>query len=448
VFTDSAIKTGPFSFEQCPLGEYVFATDWRGRTNRFHRIIFKSPLNIIKEFEKDKVPQWIKDIVILGQATQVKNFVPMLESIVEEDYKGKPFTRTLWIVGSQGASITDPTLKSFAETLKTKGQSPEMPMFKSGYHEFPVSIGTWENLGSDAYGVGPGIKAIKEIKRLQDMEKAVRLASHKDVDPPTAAPAYMRGTLNTHPGGENWVRTHQDRITSIYDRGFNYDGISKVIERVEMGIKLKFYNDVFLTTARDPNATPMKAAEVHVKDGERMLRLGAAIEKMIPEYFYPQIERSFNIALRKGYLPPMPQEYEDLVMEVDGGYDIKFISPLAQAQKLIGVKAVQDFMITVGQASTVHPKALYKLDIFKALDEIADSGGTPPNIVVPTEEAEAAFNRDMQAKQQMQQKQEQMAEAQVGSQVSLQGAQEQKARAEGGQALTESILARNEFGLV
>lgn len=42
-----------------------------------------------------------------------------------------------------------------------------------GFHEFPVNIMRWEVNGNDNFGVGPGIKALPEVKRLQEIREGV-----------------------------------------------------------------------------------------------------------------------------------------------------------------------------------------------------------------------------------------------------------------------------------
>lgn len=435
VFIDSTPVDKPFSFHLLTAGEYVFSTDAFGRADKMYRIIFRSPRQMY-ELYGDKCSEAVKDIVNKKSPAQEKVFILVLECILPVPYKDKPFTQLHWELGGAVTSFGDASL------MDSAGKSPQTPVRHEGFYEFPAPVGRWDTLGQDTYGIGPGSEALAEIKRLQEMEKGMRMAVHKDINPPLNAPAYMRGQLKTLPGGINYYRNVGEKVDSIYSNRVDYNGIAMMIERVESKIKNIFFNDIFLTSARDPNASPMKAAEVHVKEGEKMLRLGPVIERINPEFLTPVVKRSFNILMRKGYFPEIPPEY----LEMLSGFEIHIVSPLAQAQKLVASQSIQNVLAFAGQAAQIAPQVLDKFNLDRTVDEVVDANGAPLTMMNSEEEVKAI--RDNRAKQQQEEKarKEGMEDAQMQAAMGNASATDQKTRAEAGQIMTESLVDQQALG--
>lgn len=435
VFVDSDAGDAPFQFIMLTAGEYVFSVNYLGKPDKFYRVLFMTPRNMVERFGISKVSNSIRDIVSGGAPNQEKTFVAVLECILPIPFQDKPIKRMFWEVGTAG--VGDAALANSAKTFGSNAQ----PLQVSGFYEFPVAIARWDVTGQDTQGLGPGSEALPEIKRLQEMEKAARMAVHKEVDPPLNAPAYMRGKIQAFPGSRNYYRSPNDKIDTLYNRNFNYQGIEAKIERVENGIKLKFFNDIFLTSSRDPNASPMKAAEVNVKEGEKMLRLGSVVERLVPEMYNPQISRCFNINLRKGRFPEVPDEYKEMM----SGISINFTSPLAQAQKLLAARSIEQTTAFMGQAASITPEVMDKIDIDIAVDEYADAHGTTRRIMRTDEEVAAIRKGRADEMQKKQQRQEQMEDAEMAAKMGPATAGAAKTRAETGQIMTESLVDQQDL---
>jgi hypothetical protein len=437
LFTDSDAGDKPFQFILLTSGEYVFSVDYLGRPDKFYRIIFMTPRNMAARFGVSKLSAATNELVTSNKPLQDKQFVAVLECILPIKYQNKPIKRMFYEIGSGGLGAA-----ALSQALNSSATAGTQPLQVSGFHEFPVSIGRWETLGQDMYGLGPGSEALPEIKRLQEMEKAARMAVHKDINPPLSAPAYMKGKLNSLPGSKNWYRNPADKVTPLYSRPFNYQGIEAKIEKVEMGIKMKFFNDIFLTSARDPNASPMKAAEVNVKEGEKLLRLGSVIERLVPEFYNPIIQRCFQINLRKGRFPEIPEEYQEMMSELIP----TFTSPLAQAQKLIAARSIEQTMAFATNSAATMPEIMDKIDVDAAVDEYADAHGTTKRILRTPDQVADIRNKRLKQQQAAQKKQDDMANAELAAKTGPADAGMAKTRAETGQIMTESLLDQQGLG--
>lgn len=436
IFVDANSGDYPFHFAMLTAGEYVFSTDPLGYPDKMYRILYMTPRNLADRFGVGRCSKQVQDIVRGKRTIQEEKFITVLQCILPEAYQDKPFKQMFWEVGT--SNMGEAAMSQYA---KANGATAS-PLEVSGFYEWPAPTGRWETIGQDDYGLGPASEALPEVKRLQEMEKATRMAVHKEIDPPLTAPSYMRGKLKSLPGSKNYYRNPQDKVESIYNRNFNYQGAHVTIERVEEGIKKKFFNDIFLTSARDPNASPMKAAEVNVKEGEKLLRLGSVLERLVPELFAPIVKRCFNINLRKGRFPEIPPEYQEMM----GDFEVVFTSPLAQAQKLLAAKSIEQTMAFLGQAAAVTPEAMDKINIDKAVDEFVDAHGTPRSIM--NSEDEVAQIREGRAKAQAEakQKEDAMAAAEMGATVGPAQAGAAKTRAETGEILTNSLVDQQQLG--
>lgn len=307
-----------------------------------------------------------------------------------------------------------------------------------------ISYDRWGTIGSDIYGIGPGSRALPDIKRLQEMEKSFLMAVHKELDPPTIAPSRMRGKLNTLPGGKNYRSNENEKIERLYQLQFDLNGVSAAVDRVEQRIQRNFFNDIFLTASRDPNASPLKATQVNVQEQEKMLRLGPVIERLQHEFLHPLIERCFNIMNRKGLFQPLSPELADLA----GDYVISLVSPLATAQRAVALQGIQSFMGFMGQAAQFDQTILDNIDVDVAAREYADITGVELGVLRPIEEVQELRQQRAKAIAAEKQKQEQMAMAMAQSQMDGEKATAQKTQSEAGLNMLEGQQVQQEMGMM
>lgn len=423
----------PFRFELLTAGEYAFSVNSFGRPAAFYRTLYRTPRRVYERWP-DTCSSQIKKAVNNREANIDKNYLVILEYVCKEEYLDKPYTRVFY----------DITSSSGGGSANKAASGDNKPLEVSGYYEFPYPVGRWGTIGSDVYGVGPGSRALPDIKRLQEMEKAFLMATHKTINPPLNIPGRMRGKLNTLPGGENYNANPNEAITELYQVRFDYGGVSSAVERVEQRIQRNFFNDIFLTASRDPNASPLKATQVNVQEQEKMLRLGPVIERLQHEFFMPVIERCFNIMLRKGKFTPLPPEYEDMISD----YNISLISPLATAQRSVALQGINSFMAFVAQAAQFDQKILDNIDVDEAAREMANINGVKLGVLRPKEVVEGMRQQRAEAQQKEQQKQEQMAAAQMGSQMNAEVATAQKTQAEAGVAQLEQQQMAQDMGII
>lgn len=425
---DSGTDLVPFRFELLTAGEYVFSTGADGRPNQFFRVIYMTPRQLVDRFGTN-VDKDVRRRVKENEAGVDRSYVTVLECLKYEGRGDKPWSRVFYQMQTQGPA---------------QSSNKQEPLAKDGFYEFPYPIARWNTIGSDILGIGPGSRALPDVKRLQEMEKSFLMATHKTINPPLNAPARMKGKLNTLPGGYNYYANPQETVSDIYQVRFDFNGVSAAVERVEQRIQRNFFNDIFLTAARDPNATPYKATEVNAREQEKMLRLGPVIERLQHEFLQPVIERCFNIMMRKELMP----ELSDELAAMAGDYQINLVSPLATAQRSVALQGINSFMAFIGNAAQFDQSILDNINVDAAAREYADITGVQLGVLRPEEEVQQIRQQRAKAQQAQQQKEEQAMAAQLGSQVNTEQATARKTEAEAAVAQVEAQQLAQEIGII
>jgi hypothetical protein len=297
-------------------------------------------------------------------------------------------------------------------------QDPEAYLKMAGYYEFPVPVARWDVVGSYPFGLGLGSDVLPLVKRLQEMEKSFLVATHKAVEPPYNIPSKMKGAVNLLPGGHNYSSDPEHKIEPILNGAFDYAGVSNAAERVEAAIQKMCYNDVFLTGMRDPNASPLKARQVDAQEDEGVIRMGPIIGRFYKELLTPIVQRSVASMLRRNLLLPIdPNMLKDA-----GGVNVILVGPLAQQQKLIEVRAIQNFFSFMAGIVPFDDTARDKVNIDRTIDEVADMTGVPSVILTTDDELLQRRKTREQAAMEQKQKQDAVLRSQIGNENTATGA--------------------------
>lgn len=280
---------------------------------------------------------------------------------------------------------------------------------ESGYDQFPVFVPRWHTTGEDAYGVGPGVDALPDVKELQLLEKRGLQAIDKQVDPPLVASAQLQSrAINTVPGG---VTFHSGNnagdavVRPLYQVAPQTAELQAKQAEVRGRINGAFFVDIFLMFA-DSDRRQITAEEIRAKQEEKLLMLGPVLERLDKELLDPLIERTFAICLRRGLLPRPPEELQGMELR------IQYLSILSQAQRMLGISSVDRLLGVTGNMAAIYPGVTDKINADQAIDVYADMLGTPPDLVRSDEEVAAM----RQAKAQMMQQQQAMQAMQANAQ--------------------------------
>ena len=237
---------------------------------------------------------------------------------------------------------------------------------EGGYDEFPFFVPRFLTNSENIYGYSPAQIALPNLKTLNAMDKTILKGSQKAVDPVVILPddGYMfpfkvsAGAVNFRTRGANGERIETLPVGNIPIGDKEQDRRRQTVEKT-------FFVDLFLMLSQlnDQNRT---ATEITERVNERMLILSPVLGRLTSELLNPLIDRLYNIATRRGKLPPLPAQL------FGQEYKITYISPLAKAQRLTEMQSIQAFLTAVLSAAQGLPEMLDRIDPDRVVKEIAD----------------------------------------------------------------------------
>jgi hypothetical protein len=144
----------------------------------------------------------------------------------------------------------------------------------------------------------------------------------------------------------------------------------------------------------------MTATEVHVRQQLIRQLLGPVFGRFQAEYLQPLIERVFGILFRAGVLGQPPKTL------AGKEYKVKYISPMARAQKMEDITSIERLMQNVGAIAQFKPEVLDLIDADEMVRIVQEGLGAPSEIL--KRKAIVDQEREQRAEQQAEQQQQQM----------------------------------------
>ena len=377
-----------------PIGSYALAANSDGRVDTVYREFSYTVAQMVDEFGYDQTSdrvqrmydekQWDFWVVVLHVVEPNGSY-----DSDKADYRGMQWSSTWYEMGGGFSS------GGVVGMMSAGGDVAPHELRKSGYPYFPAVCPRWGVTGEDIYGWAPGMDALSDCKVLQLYEKRKAQLLDKLTNPsmqgPTALKAQRASSL---PGDITYVDGVQGEFKPSFVPPPNAMQYAlDAIHDVERRIEEIFFADLWLMISNAEQTQPITAEEVRAKQEEKMLQLGPVLERLNNELLAPAVELTFEIMLRKGLIPPPPQEMQGSPIRVE------FISILAQAQKLVGTTAVERLTGFAGTLSQVRPDVLDNLDVDKVIRKYADMLGVPPDMLRP-EDAVAEVRAEKQKQQQ------------------------------------------------
>lgn len=285
----------------------------------------------------------------------------------------------------------------------------KMLVRESGYHECPFVAPRWAKLPNSDYAVGPMFRALPDVRQLN------RLVEMEDTNLDLAISgmwiAEDDGVLNPRTvkvGPRKIIVANSVDSMKPLTSGAKFDLSFTKKDALQASIRKTMMADQLA-----PQDGPVRTAtEIHTR--VQMIRqlLGPIYGRMQAEWYAPMVARCFGLAMRAGVLNPPPQSL------ADRNYSVTFVSPMAKAQKLEEVNAVETSLMAVGNlAAAKGPEVWDTIDVDESVSIILEGRGAPSR-VGRTKEAIAAI-RD-QRQQQIEQQQQQAQQAAMAEKMAPQ----------------------------
>ena len=261
-----------------------------------------------------------------------------------------------------------------------------------GFDEFPCISGTWETVGNQVWGFGPGHFNLRNAKRLQRLEEDSLQQLSIGNKPPLITNASNKDTLvDTSPWGltrSNDPGGVHPGIAPLYQVSPNTADIELKIQNVERALSEGFFNNIFMMIAN--SAQDIKTAYQTARMMEEKYSvLGPVIERL-QGMLGRLIELTFAELMANGKIPQPPEEIAGQEL------NIEYISILAQAQKIAGLSSIEQTVSVASNMVGIWPEVRHKIDAMQIIDEIAGINGTPPSVIRSDEDVEALMEQDQQ----------------------------------------------------
>jgi hypothetical protein len=175
----------------------------------------------------------------------------------------------------------------------------------------------------------------------------------------------------------------------LFDIDLRLDHLWAKIAETKAGIEGVYMVDLFLQALADSRGTPPTAEEVRARLREKLQILGPVHERKAPETLAPSVERVAAIMVRAsmgawaaGEDGLLPQPPPALIRDGRLAFRIEFISEVAQAQKLVGLDALERFSaFVIRQAVEMQdPSVLDNYDADDGCKQYGEMVGVNPTV--------------------------------------------------------------------
>lgn len=398
-----------FRFYSFPVGSYRLAKGPDGKICVFFRefrMTVRQLVDKFGQFDAQGNIDWSNislNVKALYEQGQLETWVDVCHVIHPND-KWNPYT-----LASKFSKN-----KKYASVYYEKGISGQINggqnnsyddrmLSEKGYDYFPVLAPRWQVTGEDVYATDcPGMTAIGDIKQLQHGERRGGQALDKIVNPPMKGPTSMKTSKASIVSGDITYVDEQAQgqaFTTAHEVRLGLMDLEQKQEAVRSRIRKAYYEDMFLMLA-ESDRRQITATEIDERREEKLLALGPVLEQLNQDVLDPLIEIAFNLMSQQGLVPEAPEELQGQPLKIE------YISIMAQAQKLIGITAIERLFNFSSGVIQVNPTSADKIDFDQMLDKFAEAVGVDPTIVRDDEETAGIRNahaQQMAAQQKAQQ---------------------------------------------
>nr|WP_081054094.1 portal protein [Burkholderia vietnamiensis] len=379
LYIDENRDAGGLYFEHWPMaGVYCASSKPGGTVDIVFRCYQLTAEQCVREFSRrgDTIPAEVTD----KAKTKPEELIDLCQAI---------YPRDVYIVGAMRAKNMPIASVTFACNQK-------QVIRESGYHEMPVVVARWKKIPNSVYGVGPLLDALPDIRTLNDIVKL----EYANLDLAVSGMwiAEDDGVLNPRTvkvGPRKVIVANSVDSMKPLQPSSNFQLAETRIEKLQGQIRKTLMADQL----QPQDGPAMTATEVHVRVDLIRQLLGPIYGRLQAEYLQPLIARCFGLAYRAGVFPPPPDSL--------GGqnFAVQYQSPLARAQKLEEVSAIERLMGDVTVIAQVKPEALDNIDGDEAVRLTAKNLGVPDSIVRTSDQV-TQYRKQKQADAQQQAQQQ------------------------------------------
>lgn len=389
-------------------GEYCLQTNNKGVVDTLYREFQLTVAQAIQEFGWDSVTDYVHNLYDQGKLDQRVTFCHAIEPRHDRDRSALDSKNMPWA--------------SYYFIVDDDKHNKEI-ISESGFKRFPALCPRWDVIAGETYGLSPAIAALPNVKQLQQESEVKSNVLELLVNPPIQAPANMRQeAVSLAPNAINFTgSTGIDQTIKPILAGIgDINSLSQDIEGLKQEIRSNFFVDLFLMvqSSQDDRKT---AAEIYALKEEKMLVLGAVVERLQHELLKPLVAIAFDRLAEENLIPEIPRQV------AGNGLELEFQSMLAQSQRAIDINSIERMLSSIQAFSASMPDILDRLNPDGIVDAYRDRLAVDPVMIRSKEDADAIRQQRQQA--QASQVQSEQASLEAGSINQLMQAQKAGASA-------------------
>lgn len=367
-----------------PVGAYRIADDGVGGILAMHREI-KMPIRaIVETFGLDRVSDGVKREWDRGDYYATRTICHAVEKRSSGDpdalkSSGKPWASVYW-----------------------EQATPDTFLMIGGHKHRPILAPRWEQVEGNAWSASsPGMIALGDARSLQVMQKEKAVAIQKMHNPPLiGTPEAGQAYFKNVPGGFTAMTSadlQKGGVRPAYEVRPDIGALLMDIQETQRRVDASFYRDLFMMSAVSlEGRSQITAREIAERHEEKLMALGPVLESLDHELLQPLIEGVFGMMQDAGILPEAPDAIAGQPIKVE------YVSLLAQAQKAIGIGAIERTVGFAGTLGQIKPEVIDLLDGDQIMREFADQVGGPADILLSPERLDKLRRDRAQAQAQAQ----------------------------------------------
>lgn len=386
--------TGEIQFDAIPVEQSYFEPDANGQPFNFYRKLIWSPIQIWNHFGEDTPDYILKQAKTPGNAdTKHEIIFCIYTRKVKKDEYDK---------GIRGYPLV-PEERPFGYKYVIRESGDTVGM-GGGYYEMPVFVPRWRKTVGSIWGHSPAMLALPDVLTVNEYVELILKAGTKVVDPATLVTERgLLSDLDLEPAGLTVVRSLDDIGT--YESKARFDVSDIQVDKLRSAIRSTFFVDQL--ELKDSPA--MTATEVQVRYELMQRLLGPTMGRLKTDYLDPLLQRTFNICFRANKFDEMPEIVEEAYAAGKGDFEVKYIGPLARAQKVDSVRAIQEWSAFMAEMANLNPEILDIMDFDQIAKELAALSNVPQELMRKVAEVKKIrAKREEQQQAQMEAEQNQL----------------------------------------
>lgn len=351
-------------FQSVPIEEVQFEQGYKGNVHTFFRRYKWTAIQIVDKFGEAGVPLTI----IERTKTHPDEKLDVILCIYCRKGKDKNLNSDKKLAPKQRPYAFKHILRIGMVELGKEG----------GYYEMPAFVPRWRKTNKSMWGNSPAMAAMPDILTINKLVELILKSTEKVVDPTTKVTERgLLSDLDLTPGGMTVVRSMDDM--QPYESKARFDVSQLQREKLQQAIERAFFVDQ-LQLKESP---AMTATEVQTRYELMQRLLGPTLGRLESDFLDPLVQRTFNILLRAGMLPTVPE----VVKAARAEMNIAYIGPLSRAQKSDVATSITEWVGTIGMLAKTLVEAQYPPDILdipdydKIAKELGQLKGAPTKLL-------------------------------------------------------------------